>query len=254
LENKLLPENDPLVQSGQAQSYNAVLPLMLARYCGPGLLGLGVASLVAGFMSGMAGNVSAFATVWTYDIYRPLIRKNASDAHYVAMGRWCALLGVFVSIGAAYIVLSFESLMDYAQGVFSVFVVPLFATVILGMLWKRTNGPGAFWGLLAGLSTGGGLYLLTLYVPEAKAYVAFYPEARAVAENLCRAMWTLLATGIVTVAVTLLTRPQPVEELKNLVYGLTPLPSEGDVPLLKRPIFWAGVVTVAFIVLNILFW
>src|SRR2546430_1200699 len=86
-------------------SYNEVLPLMLARYCGPGLLGLGITALIAGFMSGMAGNVTAFSTVWTYDIYRAFMKRNATDAHYVAMGRWCTIIGVLVSIGTAYLVM-----------------------------------------------------------------------------------------------------------------------------------------------------
>src|SRR5205814_262930 len=137
------------LQPGQF-SYNELLPLMLARYCGPGLLGLGITALVAGFMAGMAGNVSAFATVWTYDLYRPFIRKDAPDAHYVSMGRWCTIIGLVVSIGAAYIVTRFGSLMDYVQALFSFFIAPLFGTVVLGMLWKRMTGAGAFWGLLAG--------------------------------------------------------------------------------------------------------
>src|SRR5579872_7203999 len=100
------------VASG-GHSYNEVLPLMLARYCGPGLLGLGITALIAGFMSGMAGNVTAFSTVWTYDIYRALIRKNASDEHYLSMGRWCTVVGILVSIGTAYLVMQFLSIMDY---------------------------------------------------------------------------------------------------------------------------------------------
>ena len=112
---------------------------MLARYCGPGLLGLGITALIAGFMSGMAGNVSAFATVWTYDIYRASFRKHASDAHYVSVGRWCTIIGVLVSIGTAYLVMSFASIMDYVQALFSFFIAPLFGTVLLGMLWKRAS-------------------------------------------------------------------------------------------------------------------
>src|SRR5471032_1246286 len=111
-------------------SYNEVLPMMLARYCGPGLLGLGITALIAGFMSGMAGNVSAFATVWTYDLYRPFIRKAASDAHYVSMRRWCTILGVVISIGTAYLVMQFASIMDYAQVVFSFFMTPIFSAII----------------------------------------------------------------------------------------------------------------------------
>ena len=120
---------------------------MLARYCGPGLLGLGITALIAGFMSGMAGNVSAFATVWTYDIYGALINKNASDESKVRMGRWCTLIGVAVSIGTAYLVMNAQSIMDYVQALFSFFIAPLFGTVILGMLWKRATAAGGFWGL-----------------------------------------------------------------------------------------------------------
>ncbi len=105
---------------------------MLARYCGPGLLGLGITALIAGFMAGMAGNVSAFATVWTYDLYRPFLRKNAPDKHYVSMGRWCTLIGLVVSIGTAYLVMGFASIMDYVQALFGFFIAPLFGTVSAG--------------------------------------------------------------------------------------------------------------------------
>ena len=123
---------------------------MMARYLGPGLLGLGITALIAGFMAGMAGNVSAFATVWTYDIYRAFIKKDAGDAHYVSMGRWCTIIGIFVSIGTAYLVMQFSSIMDYVQALFSFFIAPLFGTVLLGMLWKRATPAGGFWGLVAG--------------------------------------------------------------------------------------------------------
>src|SRR5579872_5564393 len=145
------------VASG-GHSYNEVLPLMLARYCGPGLLGLGITALIAGFMSGMAGNVSAFATVWTYDIYRSVIKKNGSDAHYVAMGRWCTVVGILVSIGTAYLVMQFLSIMDYVQALFSFFIAPLFGTVLLGMLWKGATPAGGFWGLLAGTVSSIGMW------------------------------------------------------------------------------------------------
>src|ERR1700734_241248 len=137
LPEKLVPESVATVTGGH--SYNDVLPLMLARYCGPGLLGLGVTALIAVFMSGMAGNVSAFTTVWTYDIYRPLINSKGSDAHYLLVGRWCTILGVILSIGTAYFVTQFKSIMDYMQALVSFFIAPLFGTVIIGMLWKRAT-------------------------------------------------------------------------------------------------------------------
>src|ERR1700720_2081977 len=139
---KLTGESAALATGGH--SYNEGLPLMLARYCGPGLLGLGITALMAGFMSGMAGNVSAFSTVWTYDIYGALINKKANDAQYVRMGRWSTLLGVLVSIGTAYLVMQFLSIMDYVQALFSFFIAPLFGTVVLGMLWKRRTPAGGF--------------------------------------------------------------------------------------------------------------
>src|SRR5215467_9697004 len=159
-------------------SYNEVLPLMLARYCGPGLLGLGITALMAGFMSGMAGNVSAFATVWTYDIYRALFRKDASDAHYVSMGRWCTILGILISIGTAYGVMQFKSIMDYVQALFSFFIAPLFGTVLLGMLWKRCTGAGGFWGLLCGTLSSVGMWGWVKLDPTALRYIALSPNAR----------------------------------------------------------------------------
>jgi SSS family solute:Na+ symporter len=235
-------------------TYNEALPLMLARYCGPGLLGLGITALIAGFMSGMAGNVSAFATVWTYDIYQPLIRKSASDAHYLSMGRWCSLLGVFVSIGAAYLVMNFSSIIVYAQAVFGFFIVPMFGTVILGMLWKRTTPAAGFWGLLAGILTGLLLWLWVKLDPSALRYVAFSGHARDMAENIYRSMWALIVNAGVTVAVSLVTKPKPQEALRGLVYGMTEIPPEGQFPIFKRPITWAAAVAAGFIVLNILFW
>jgi solute:Na+ symporter, SSS family len=248
---KLVPEN--MLTPG-AHSYNDVLPLMLARYCGPGLLGLGVTALIAGFMSGMAGNVSAFATVWTYDIYRAMIRKNASDSHYVAMGRWCTVVGVAVSVGTSYLVRQSPSIMDYVQELFSFFIAPLFGTVILGMMWKRATPAGGFWGLAAGTGSAIALWWWVRVDPSAVQYVALSPHAKDMAVNMFRALWAWVACVSVTVLVSLVTRPKPAEQLVGLVYGYTNIPSEGDMPLYQRPIFWAGVVGVVFVILNIIFW
>jgi SSS family solute:Na+ symporter len=253
----VLPEH----LTGEAQavatgghSYNEVLPMMLARYCGPGLLGLGITALIAGFMSGMAGNVSAFATVWTYDIYRAMIRKDATDDHYVSMGRWCTIVGVLVSIGTAYLVMSFLSIMDYVQALFSFFIAPLFGTVLLGMMWKRATPAGGFWGLLAGTASSIGMFAWVKLDPSAIKYVALSSAAKDMAENMYRALWSWIVCVLVTVAVSLATRPQPESELVNLVYGCTKIPSEGHLPMYQRPIFWAGLVAVAFVILQIVFW
>jgi SSS family solute:Na+ symporter len=248
---KLLPES--AVGPGQ-HSYNEVLPLMLARYCGPGLLGLGITALIAGFMSGMAGNTSAFATVWTYDLYRSFIRKNASDNHYVKMGRWCTILGVLISIGTAYLVMKFGSIMDYVQALFSFFIAPLLGTVLIGMLWKRATSAGGFWGLLCGTCSSIGMWALVKADPRMLSYIALSSHAKDMAENMYRALWSWIVCATVTIVVSLLTRPKPVEELTGLVYGCTELPSEGHLPIWKRPIFWAGVSLALFLVLQWIFW
>ena len=253
----VLPEHlvgaDQAAATGQA-SYNEVLPLMLARYCGPGLLGLGITALIAGFMSGMAGNVSAFATVWTYDIYRPFMRKDAPDEHYVSMGRWCTLLGVLISIGTAYFVMQFHSIMDYVQALFSIFIAPLFGTVLLGMLWKRATAAGGFWGLLVGTLTAMSLWAWVHFNPAALRYVAFGTVPKDLAQDMYRALWSWIACVVVTIVVSLMTAPKTAGELKGLVYGYTALPKEGDLPLFKRPIFWAAVIAVIFVILQIIFW
>ncbi len=235
-------------------SYNEVLPLMLARYFGPGLLGLGITALIAGFMSGMAGNVSAFATVWTYDIYRPFMRSNATDQHYVSMGRWCTIVGVLISIGTAYLVMQFASIMDYVQALFSFFIAPLFGTVILGMLWKRATPAGGFWGLLAGTLSSIGMWAWVKIDPGALAYIALSANAKDMAENMYRGLWSWLICVIVTVVVSLLTQPKPDSELSGLVYGCTVIPHEQHLPLYKRPLFWAGIVAAVFVVFNLIFW
>ncbi|HJZ96983.1 MAG TPA: sodium:solute symporter family protein [Candidatus Solibacter sp.] len=248
----LMGESEAVATNGH--SYNEVLPIMLARYCGPGLLGLGITALIAGFMSGMAGNVSAFATVWTYDIYRAMFKKNGTDAHYVSVGRWCTILGVLVSIGTAYLVMQFASIMDYVQALFSFFIAPLFGTVLLGMLWKRATPAGGFWGLAAGTGVSIALWAWVKVDHSAIQYVALSPYAKDMAENMFRALWSGLVCALVTLVVSFMTKPKPEAELVGLVYGCTEIPSEGHLPMWQRPAFWACVVGAAFVILNIIFW
>jgi SSS family solute:Na+ symporter len=248
---KLVPEG---AAGPGMHTYNEVLPLMLARYCGPGLLGLGVTALIAGFMSGMAGNVSAFATVWTYDIYQPYIRKKESDEHYVKVGRWCTILGVLLSIGTAYFVTQFNSIMDYMQALVSFFIAPLFGTVIVGMMWRRATPKGGFWGLLAGTGSSIAMFTLVKMHPSYLAYIALSPHAKDMAENLYRALWSLLIGVLVTVVVSLFTEPKPASELEGLVWGRTAILSEKQYPVYQRPIFWACGVAIFFVVLQWMFW
>jgi len=249
---KLTGETAALATNGH--SYNEVLPLMLARYCGPGLLGLGITALMAGFMSGMAGNVSAFSTVWTYDIYGALINKNAGDVEYVRMGRWATIVGVLISVGTAYLVMHFLSIMDYVQALFSFFIAPLFGTVVLGMLWKRATPAGGFWGLLAGTGSSIGMWAWVKLDPSALSYVALSSHARDMAENMYRALWSWLICVIVTVGISLVTKPKPESKLVGLVYGATDIPSDRHMPVYQRPVFWAAVVAVVFVTVNVLFW
>jgi SSS family solute:Na+ symporter len=248
----LVPES-VAATTGQ-HSYNEVLPLMLIRYCGPGLLGLGITALVAGFMSGMAGNVSAFSTVWTYDIYGAFINKKASDKHYVAMGRWSTVIGMLVSIGTAYLVMNAASIMDYVQALFSFFIAPLFGTVILGMLWKRATHWGGFLGLLAGTASSIGMFVWVKLNDGALQYIAMSTDAKPMAENLYRALWSWIICVVVTVVVSLMTKPVPTEQLSGLVYGVTPIPDDGATTIWQKPIFWAIVVIVVFFILNLIFW
>ena len=247
-----------LVPASQAQpgqfTYNEVLPLMLARYCGPGLLGLGITALVAGFMAGMAGNVSAFATVWTYDIYRPFIRKTAPDTHYVSMGRWCTMIGLFISIGTAYLAMNFASIMDYVQALFGFFIAPLFGTVLLGMLWKRVSRAAGFWGLLAGTVSSVSMFALMKTDPKWIAVFALSPEAKGLAQDMYQALWSCVTCVVVTVLVTLVTKPKPDAELKGLVYSLTEVAHEEHTSFLQRPLVWGIVALVALAILQIIFW
>ncbi|MHB8502574.1 MAG: sodium:solute symporter family protein [Candidatus Acidiferrales bacterium] len=249
---KLVPESVAAVTGGH--SYNDVLPLMLARYCGPGLLGLGITALIAGFMSGMAGNVSAFTTVWTYDIYRPLMNSKASDSHYVSMGRWTTVIGVLISIGTAYFVMQFASIMDYVQNLFSFFIAPLFGTVLLGMLWKRATSWGGFWGLLCGIVSSVSMWAWVKVDPSALRYVALSPDAKTLAQDMFQALWSFIVCVIVTVVVSMATKPKADAELTGLVYGLTEIPAVGNVSWYQKPLFWAGAVAVVFVILNIIFW
>ncbi len=250
---QLYPDGSPEVLHG-AHSFNQVLPLMMVRYLGPGLLGLGITALIAGFMSGMAGNVSAFSTVWTYDIYGAYINKKASDAHYVLMGRWSTIAGMAVSVGTAYLVRHAASIMDYVQALFSFFIAPLLGTVILGMLWKRATRAGGFWGLLSGTAASIAMFVWVKTDMHNLRFVAMSPNAQPMAENLYRALWSWVICVVVTVIVSYCTQPTPEAQLNGLVYGCTVIPHDGSTRLYQKPIFWAIVVATVLFLLNLWLW
>ena len=365
----LVPESDPRAGITN-RTFNDVLPLLMGQYLGPGLLGLGVTAMIAGFMSGMAGNISAFATVWTYDVYKPLIHKNAPDHHYLNMGRWCSILGVLISIGTAYTLFYFSNILEYLQVLVFFFIVPLFGTVILGMLWKRATPAGGFWGFLCAILVSMSMWayvhsfpdgyrpqpkvvlgdgaVVTLergadhkvnriivesgqvemvnvpvarqageptpvpplvqgksgqlpvqilahevtlagtqettkfgveavplvlkpgvkvraetvsekfapaaFNPDHTRLIARSPKAKPMAVNMYSGWWSLVVCLVVTVLVSLVTKPKPEAELKNLVMGLTPLPDEGPCPWWKSPKLWCAVVAVVLVAVNIIFW
>ena len=235
-------------------SYNEVLPLMMVRYLGPGLLGLGITALIAGFMSGMAGNVSAFTAIFTYDIYQPHIVKHARDEHYVLVGRIVTIVGVVISIGAAYLVMNAAGIMDYVQALFSFFISPLLGVVLLGMFWKRATKAGRLLGPADRHSHLHRPLGLGQVRPSALRYVALSPDAKDMAENMYRALWSVSTSVGVNVIVSLFTKPRPLSELAGVVYGATPLPTEEPVPFYKNEWFWTAIAIVIFLALNIYFW
>ncbi len=226
--------------------YNSALPLMLARYYPTGLLGLGLTALLASFMSGMAGNVTAFNTVWTYDIYQTYLRPNENDLHYLRMGRWATVVGVLISVGTAYIVMRFNNLMDYMQLLFSFFNAPLFATFMLGMFWRRATPWGAFWGLLSGILSAATHYLLV----EQKV-LRYGSDMTA---NFYGAITAWTVCFLVTIVVSFVSSQKSEKELVGLVYGLTPREHDGARPWLARPSTFAWGVFAVAVLLNIWFW
>ncbi len=238
--------------------YDLAIPNMLLHYFPTGILGLGLTALLASFMSGMAGNVTAFNTVWTYDLYQSYIHKGASDRHYLAMGRWATVGGILLSIAAAYAATSFNNIMDTLQLVFSFVNAPLFATFLLGMFWKRSTGHGAFTGLVSGtlaailhhgltLPTNGHIGLHGGWI----AVVHHYPSDMAM--NFWTAIWAFSVNFVVTVVVSLLTKPRPEKELVGLVYSLTPKPVEHTMQWWARPSTLAVGLIVLLVALNVIF-
>src|SRR5512137_1014829 len=196
--------------------YNSALILLMKHYLPNGILGLAITALLASFMSGMAGNVTAFNTIWTYDIYGSYIRKGKPDAHYLKMGKYATVVGIAVSVGTAYIAQSFPNLMDYMQLIFSFFNAPLFATFLLGMFWRGATGWGGFWGLLLGILAAAFHYALYRF-----GVVHYHSEMAA---NFYQAWWAWLVDFVVTIGVSLFTAKRDPKDLVGLVFGLTPKP------------------------------
>lgn len=243
-----------------ALDYDMAIPMMLFTYFPSGLLGLGLCALLASFMSGMAGNTTAFNTVWTYDIYQSYIRRGASDQHYLWMGRFATVFGIAISVAAAYLARQFNNIMDLLQLVFAFVNAPLFATFMLGMFWRRATGHGAFTGLLAGTIAAAVHHGVTL--PRGAmmgvkggflgSVLHTYPSEMA--QNFWTAIFAWTTCFVVTIVVSLVTRSRPDEELRGLVYALTPQPRDDALVWYKRPGTLAVVVLVLTVMLNVVFW
>jgi solute:Na+ symporter, SSS family len=242
-----------------AFNYDMAIPMMLAHYFPSGILGIGLTALMASFMSGMAGNVTAFNTVWTYDIYQSYIKRGASDQHYLWMGRMSTVFGIAISVAAAYVATRFNNIMDMLQLVFAFVNAPLFATFLLGMFWKRATGHGAFLGLLSGTIAAAIHHGLTLPLNATAGVKGGWFGARHIypsemAQNFWTAIFAWSTCFVVTILVSLITRPRDDKELEGLVYSLTERPKEEHLPWFKRPEVLGVIVLLMTLVLNIIFW
>ena len=255
----LVLSNDPnsgfhLLQDGSKINYDSALPMLIRRYYPSGLMGLGITALLAGFMAGQAGNISAFNTVWTYDIYQSVINRKASPEHLLWMGRVATIVGILISIVTAYWAKSMPTIMDYMQAIFSWVNAPLFATMLLGMFVKWITPNGAFWGLLAGMGSTFTLFLAVKFDWISKSLITMSDVASDMAANFWRAWWAWLICFIVTIVISFFTRKKPDQELVGLVKGLTEESVGKPVPLIRKPEFWGAISLVILIVLNIYFW
>ncbi len=245
---------------GNAYDYDMTIPLMLQHYFPTGLLGLGLTALMASFMSGMAGNVTAFNTVWTYDIYQSHIARDKSDGHYLWMGRMATVFGILLSILAAYVAVNFNNIMDMLQLIFAFVNAPLFSTFLLGMFWKRATGHGAFVGLLSGTVAAAVHHGLSVPIGAESLFKGgwlgsvahVYPSEMA--QNFWTAIWSWTACFVVTICVSLLThRTKSDEDLRGLVYSLTARHDEGHLPWHGRPIYLGAIILTMAVAVNLLF-
>ena len=243
----------PLKAGGLVPDYDQVLTTLMARFYPSGLLGVGLAGLMASFMSGMAGNVTAFNTVFTYDIYQSYINKHASDSHYLTVGRMTTIAGVVLSIGAAYVARQYNNIMDLLQFVFGFVNAPLFATFLLGMFWKRTTAHGAFSGLLSGTAAAAATWGFTVAEGKGGVFGTLHTFPSVMAQNFWIAIFAFGVCFVVTVLVSMMSAPRAENELEGLVYGLTKIRHDEGASWWQRPAPLAIFVSVLVIFLNIWF-
>ena len=270
--NAATPLKDEQIKQGLYNSiaenyYDGVILSLVKRYCPPGLLGLALTALLASFMSGMAGNVTAFNTVFTYDLYQAYFAKGKSDRHYFLTGKVITVVGIVLSIGAAYFASMYDNAMDIIQLVFGFVNAPLFATFLLGMFWKRTTGTGAFLGLFGGIAASAIFHAVTTVQSNLDsaghvvngmkggylAVVSKFPSEMA--QNFWLAAFAFIACFTFTLVISLATKSQKTDaELKGLVYSLTPKIVDNNIPVYQRPAVVGIVLLIVCVILNLIFW
>ncbi len=244
------------IQDAVANDYDGVILSLVKKYCPTGLLGLALTALLASFMSGMAGNVTAFNTVWTYDLYQAYIAKNKSDEHYMWMGRCITVVGILLSIGCAYFARMYNNAMDVIQLVFGFVNAPLFATFLLGMFWARCTGTGAFLGLLGGIGTSALVHGMTL--AEGKGGwlgLKLYEFPSTMAQNFWLASFAFIACFALTWGISVATKRTKTDaELTGLVYSLTPKTVDATQSWIQRPAVLGTILLIGCVILNVIFW
>ncbi len=235
-------------------NYDSVVPLLMMRYFPPGVIGVGVTALVAMFMAGQAGNMSAFNTVWTYDIYHAVINKKASQRQLMWMGRAATVVGILVSIVGAYWAKNMPTIIDYLQAITSWVLAPAVAVILLGMFVKWISPNGAFWGMLIGTLVSFSMFMALQLGWITPGAIVPGGQASQMAANFWRALWAWLISSGIAMGVSLFTEKRPEAELVGLVRGLSPKIETAGVPMLKRPAFWASITVVIFVVINIVLW
>ena len=243
----------PLNVNGQVD-YNMTLPLLLSKLYPSGILGVGITALIASFMSGMAGNVTAFNTVFTFDIYQTHIKRNASEKHYLHIGQATTVIGILLSILTAYVARGFNSIMDLLQLVFSFVNAPLFATFFLGMFWKKTTSNGAFWGLLSGTVAAALTYSLTVAEGKGGSIANLHEFYSGTSQAFNIAGISFVVCFIFTALISLVTKPKAEQELVGLVYSLTPRQRDNNKVWYRNPL-WIGIIVLTItLILNLIFY
>jgi SSS family solute:Na+ symporter len=256
--------SDPQIKQGLYNAiaeydYDGVILSLVKKYCPTGLLGLALTALLASFMSGMAGNVTAFNTVWTYDLYQAYLAPNKSDQHYFWMGQAVTVVGILLSIACAYFASMYNNAMDIIQLVFGFVNAPLFATFLLGMFWSRTTGTGAFLGLFGGIASSALFHSLTIAAGNAPGVKGGYLSVvqtfpSEMAQNFWLASFAFIVCFSLTLVISLLTaRTKTDEELKGLVYSLTPKIKDEEKEWYLRPAVVGILLLLCCVILNVIF-